>query len=80
MGETVACLGQPAVLALPTHHTGMNRCQVIACHPFVNRIDMGLKLCSGLFNTGHAASEHSADKLMVCGGITRPRLFSELRQ
>ena len=80
MGKAITGLTQPAVVTLPAHHAGMNRSEIIACHPLVNRIDMRLKLCFGLFNASHAVGEHSADELMVRGGITRPRPFGELRK
>ena len=78
MGKAITGLTQPIVLTLPAHHAGMNCCEVIACHPLVNRVDVGLDLCIGLFNTGHAVGEHSANQFMIRGCITRPRLCSEV--
>ena len=48
MGETISRFTEPRILALPSHHPREDRFQVVARHPRIDGIDMGLQLRIGL--------------------------------
>ena len=74
MGKAILRLGKPFIFALPVPHAVMNDGEIIARHPLVDGIDVGLNLRVGRLNACSSCQRVTNRPAHGCGRIARPRL------